>query len=578
MSSRLYRQDDGRLAIAIRYDPKLVEQLRDIPGRKYNSDDRTWSVPFNVVAATAMLEVAIAAKATCEPPELVQEIKLLAAQADENTAASRAASSDFDVANLGGTLRPFQRAGVQYAVANGRVFIADAPGLGKTVQSLAVIEHLQAFPTLVVCPATLKPNWRYEARKWLPNRRIKLLDGFNLDADVLITNYEALSNGWVDKTAKRKIAKLGEPVRMLKERGIKALVLDECHMVKGRTQRTSACRQLAKGVSLRLLLSGTPIMNKTSELIPQLQILGRVDDLGGEWYFLHRYCGYYQDSWGGQTERGTHMEELNERLRACCYIRRLKEDVLKELPAKQRSEVVLPICNRAEYDRAKNDVVSWVGQQAEKNREFAQSIALLSPEEQEQMRKERASKAEAAAERAEQLVRIESLKLLAARGMLPAAKEWIETFLDGGSKLVVFASHIEIQKALLKAWPAAARILGEDSPETRAANVEKFQTDHECRLIVCSLKAGGVGITLTAASNVAFLELGWTPAEHEQAEDRVHRIGQIDQVNAWYLLAEDTIMQEINALIQEKREVVDKSVDGETPMLKSLLSRLTKAA
>ena len=101
MSGRLYRQDDGRLAISIRYDPKLVEQLRDIPGRKYNSDDRTWSVPFNVVAATAMMEVAIAAKVACEPPELVQEIKLLAAQADENTAASRAATASAVVPDTG---------------------------------------------------------------------------------------------------------------------------------------------------------------------------------------------------------------------------------------------------------------------------------------------------------------------------------------------------------------------------------------------------------------------------------------------------------------------------------------------
>jgi SNF2 family DNA or RNA helicase len=578
VSGRLYRQGDGRLAIAISYDPKVVEQIRSVPGRKYDPDTRVWSAPFTSLSALRMLEIARAAAVTCEPASLAAEITALSAQAEQNQVDSRASSADFDVPGLGGTLRPFQRAGVKYATVNGRVFIADEPGLGKTVQALAVLEHTQAFPALVVVPATLKPQWRVMGRYWLPKRRIKTLDGFNLDADVLITNYEALSDGW-QPDMKRKTAKLSEPVRRLKEMGIKALVLDECHYVKGRTsQRTSACRQLAKGVALRLLLSGTPIMNKTAELIPQLQILGRVDDLGGEWFFLHRYCGYSQGAWGGQTERGTHMDELNERLRAVCYIRRRKEDVLTELPAKQRSEVVLPITNRHEYERACADVVSWVGERAEKDREFNASIALFSAEDQKRMRAERSADASAKAERAEQLVRIEALKMLAARGKLAAAREWIETFMDGGQKLVVFASHIEIQRELLTIWPGAARIMGEDGPEVRQANVSKFQDDTGCRLIVCSLKAGGLGLTLTAASNVAFLELGWTPAEHDQAEDRVHRIGQTDQVTAWYLLAEDTIEQEINVLIREKREVVDASVDGAEPLLKTLLSRLGEKA
>jgi SWI/SNF-related matrix-associated actin-dependent regulator 1 of chromatin subfamily A len=92
--------------------------------------------------------------------------------------------------------------------------------------------------------------------------------------------------------------------------------------------------------------------------------------------------------------------------------------------------------------------------------------------------------------------------------------------------------------------------------------VARFQEDPECRLIVCSLDAAGIGITLTAASNVAFLEMGWTPATHDQAEDRVHRIGQHNAVTAWYLLAADTIDERIAAVVERKRRLVRAASDG----------------
>ena len=145
----------------------------------------------------------------------------------------------------------------------------------------------------------------------------------------------------------------------------------------------------------------------------------------------------------------------------------------------------------------------------------------------------------AAALRAERLVRLNALKLLAARGKLHAALAWIHDFCSSGERLVVFAHHREIQRALLERFPAALHILGEDSHGARDAALRAFQAPDGAgnQLIVCSIEVAGQGLTLTRSSNVVFLELDWTPAKHDQAEDRCHRIGQQDAVNASYLLA-----------------------------------------
>lgn len=185
--------------------------------------------------------------------------------------------------------------------------------------------------------------------------------------------------------------------------------------------------------------------------------------------------------------------------------------------------------------------------------------------------------------RAEELVRITTLKHLAAIGKLDAVTTWINDFLESGEKLVVFAFHQDVVHYLLAQFPGAARLHADDSVDERQSNVRRFQTDQSCRLIVCGLKVGSVGFSLTASSNVAFVELDWTPAIHAQAEDRCHRIGQgATSVNAWYLLARGTIDQEIAMLIERKRHVVEASTDGivansdDSTVLPELIDRLRR--
>jgi SWI/SNF-related matrix-associated actin-dependent regulator of chromatin subfamily A-like protein 1 len=456
--------------------------------------------------------------------ELLQEIREEHARAAGLVALSAATDATLEVPGLGGELKPFQRAGVSYMLAQRRAFLADEQGLGKTIEALAAIEADGAYPAVVVCPASLKLNWLREIERWLPERGVRVLMGTGRSslppAEITVVNYDILA------------ARL-EELRALVPR---ALVLDESHYCKNAAaKRTQAVQRLAAAVpsaGLVMALTGTPVMNRPPELIAQLRILGRLNDFGSGAQFGRRFRG-----------PDAHLR-LHWHLRARCFVRRLKSEVLPQLPAKTRAVVPVELSNEAEYRLAERDVVAWLQSQPLDLRTLDAKVA--------------------AALRAERLVRLNALKLLAARGKLHGALTWIHDFLSSGERLVVFAHHREIQHALVERFPGALHILGRDSPTAREAALRAFQApDGEGnQLVVCSIDVAGQGLTLTRSSNVAFLELDWTPAKHDQAEDRCHRIGQQDAVNATYLLAADTIDETIATLLERKRAVIGAVTDG----------------
>lgn len=452
---------------------------------------------------------------------------------------SAATDGALRVPGLQGKLKPFQRAGVEYLLERRRAFLADEQGLGKTIEALAALEADGAYPAVIVCPASLKLNWLREIERWLPHRRARALHGTStsrgatavaagrgvLDsdddrADIHVVNYDILG------AREQELAAISP----------RALVLDEAHYCKnGAAKRTQAATRLARSVTadgLVLALTGTPVMNRPQELIAQLRILGRLGDFGSGTQFGERFRG------------ADAHHRLHWHLRARCFVRRLKQDVLPQLPAKTRAIVPVGLDNEGEYRLAERDVIAWLRSHPLELSELDAKVA--------------------AALRAERLVRLGALKRLAARGKLQAALAWIHDFLSSGERLVVFASHREIQQAVVERFPQALHVLGQDSHTARDDAVRRFQEEdgEQAQLIVCSLAVAGQGLTLTRASNVVFLELDWTPAKHEQAEDRCHRIGQSDAVNAWYLLAAGTIDETIATLLEHKRAVIGAVTDG----------------
>jgi SNF2 family DNA or RNA helicase len=353
-----------------------------------------------------------------------------------------------------------------------------------------------------------------------------------LAADLVIVNYDV-----VDAHADA-LAGLGP----------RAAVFDESHYCKEpRAKRTKACLALAARLpedGLRLALTGTPILNRPKELVAQLRLIGRLADFGSGAGMARRFKG------PGSLER------LHWHLRAHCYVRRLKADVLPQLPAKRQVAIPVALANDAEYRLAERNVIAWLRAQPLDLRTLKAKVA--------------------AARRNERLVQLNKLRQLAARGKLRAALGWIDDFLASGEPLVVFADHVELQRALVDRHPGAAHVLGGDSAAARDAAVSAFQRPDGPQLIVCSMRAAGQGLTLTRASNVAFLELDWTPARLAQAEDRCHRIGQADAVTAWYLLAPDTIDETMADVLEHKRGVIGAVTDGREAASESLVDAVAR--
>jgi SWI/SNF-related matrix-associated actin-dependent regulator of chromatin subfamily A-like protein 1 len=422
---------------------------------------------------------------------------------------------------IGGELNPFQWAGVRYVLDARRAFLCDEQGLGKTVQALAALEADDAFPAVVVCPAAMKLSWEREAGHWLPHRTVSVLNGRGVGgppAEITILNYEIVA------------AHRGTLAR----RSPRAIVIDESHLVKNaRAKRTQAVKRLADAIpadGLRLALTGTPVLNHADELIAQLRVIDRLEDFGSGARFSREFRGALSE------------ERLHWHLRRRCFVRRLKSEVLPQLPAKRRVVVPAAMTNADEYRLAEDDVIAWLRTQPLDLSTLDAKIA--------------------AALRAERLAQLTALQRLAARGKLAAALAWVAEFLHSGEPLVLFARHVEAQEAVLRRFPDALHIVGEDSLRAREQAIASFQRSDGPALIVCATRVAAHGITLTRASNVCFLELEWTPAMHDQAEDRCHRIGQHDAVTAWYLLAADTIDETMARLIQRKREVVAAVTDG----------------
>jgi len=510
-----------QLRLEVLWDPDIGSAFDRLPGVE---SGRT--VPLDPWLAERLDEFVARHDVQVEGPAIealgaLLAERLEAAEAVRNSRADHGDPIASTAAVLGGELAPFQWAGVRYVLDARRAFLADEQGLGKTVEALAALEADGAYPAIVVCPASMKLGWQREAERWLPHRSVVVVEGrppVPPSGEITILNYEIVA-------AHREA---------LSRRHPRALVVDESHYCKNpQAKRTQAVRRLAGAVApdgLRLALTGTPVLNHADELIAQLRVIGRLEDFGSGARFSRQFRGQLSE------------ERLHWHLRRRCFVRRLKSEVLPQLPAKRQVVVPVALTNEAEYRLAEKDVIEWLRSQPLDLSELNARIA--------------------ATLRAERLAQLGTLQRLAARGKLAAALAWIDDFLASGEPLVVFARHVEVQQAVLARFPAALHLLGADSLRNREASIAAFQDPGGPSLIIGATRVAAQGITLTRSSNVAFLELEWTPAMHDQAEDRCHRIGQHDAVTAWYLLAANTIDETMARLIQSKRQVVAAVTDG----------------
>ena len=456
--------------------------------------------------------------------------------------------------------RPFQRAGIRYALARQGCLIADEMGLGKTIQAIGTINATpNASDVLVITKAGLKFNWLRELKRWLVNPALRdsvgIADGKTFPTTrVVIMNFD-IAHVWP-----KSLARMWDVV-----------IIDESHLLKNpATRRAKAiCGYKPKrsedpglarsGIPAKrkLALTGTPIENKLEELWTVLWWLDPAR-FPSKWKLL-KLAGITYSGSGASGPTDVGMGALQRFLRENIMIRRLKRDVLAELPPKIRTittfsggELDTLAAREAEMGR------SFAAQQEEAAAEAELAKASGSEEQyREAVKRMRTIGTIAFEEMA--LVRHEM-----ALAKVPMMIETIRDRLEETQKILVFAHHKDVLEALHAAFrPSSVMVHGGHEQRDREESVQRFQRDPGCRLFFGSIRATGEGYNLTAATLVMFHEFDWVPSKMVQCEDRAHRIGQRDTVTVEVCVANGTLDAQMAKTCLEKADLADKALDAD---------------
>ena len=431
------------------------------------------------------------------------------------------------------SLYPFQQAGVEFLKRTPKALLADEMGLGKTVQVAVVLRELKPSRVLVICPASVMSCWERELSAWCPEVRVLALRGSVKDRAAVLKSSLAGSELIVVVINYDVVRKM---VTELSGVSWKVLVVDESHRVKNRKAKvTRAVSLLARQVPRTILLTGTPILNRPDDLWAQLNIL-YPDRYRSYWRFVETYCRVRYNGFGWEVRGPRDPEGLWKEI-SPFTLRREKSQVLSDLPPKVTQQI-------------------WVDLEGEQ-------LELY-----QQMRSELIARLElgevAAFSAVVQLLRlrqicVEPSVMFSDPAPLSGAKaQALEDVLEGGvQKVVVFSQWSRVvrsvSKFLEKKGISHVCLTGETPQRERARIIEEFQTS-PIGAFVSTIGAGGVGITLTAADTVVFLDKDWTPALNQQAVDRLHRIGQRSTVWVYEILARDTVEEYVERLLAQKCE------------------------
>lgn len=541
------------LMMSFRYDPVMVRSVKQIPSVTWDAKTKAWKAPLTSIESVIKWATTFRQPI---PDHVRAEADRISASLTEIREASRSVDADISIPRLHGELLPYQRAGVSYASHTRRSFIADEMGLGKTIQAMATLDYIHSqygdddtspvYPAVVVCPPSLVLNWKKEYNKFFPDLIVETVT--NRKEIPMFGTYDVLIVGYSNITAWEK--------QLCNHN---AYVFDESHYCKSReAQRTKSAKKMTKSNkdAVVLCLTGTPVTNRPAEYAPQLDIMGQLDKFGGLWGFYRRYCNAFQDKWGQwHLEGHSNLEELNDKLRATCYIRRTKDQVMSELPPVIHDEVVIdgtPAIMK-EYKKAEADIVAYL---VERAKQIAEELGLPIGAATVMARLK--------AEANEHLVRMSVLRKIAAKAKMAVVEEWVDSRIADGKKVVIAAHHREIVDSLASRYGGLKIQGGMDVEDVEDAK-HKFQTlpVEKAPVIVLSIQAAKTGHTLTAAQDVLFVELPWTPADVDQTYSRCHRIGQKGSVTSTYMLTSGTIDEEIYSLIERKRAVVGKATEGD---------------
>jgi len=426
---------------------------------------------------------------------------------------------------------PHQIAGVEWCVNRPRALIADEMGIGKSAQAIGTANYLGLKRILVICPASVKINWEREFGLWSTmNPKIAIINGTKAiipkDADVIIINYDIIHS----ENNKKQLMRMEFDL----------LIADEVHYVKSvKSKRTKALFTrggIASRCKRQIYLSGTPMLNRPMELYALLKAASpqTIEPYTDYFRYARRYCGGFYGQWGFDVSGATRTDELNHRLRSTFMIRRTKDEVMKDLPDCIHQIITF------EKDKITKKIV-------EEETLFDITIDQL----------------KAQSFKGIDVGELAKIRHDMALAKLPQCIAHIQDLLEGSQqKILVFAHHRDVIDTLVEKLNYNSVVIkGGMTTIQKQKSIDEFQDDPECRLMIANIQAGGVGINLTAASHVVFVETSWVPAEIDQAIARCWRKGQKSSVLAQFLVVRDSIDEHLLSKVYGKQKVLTKILD-----------------
>ncbi len=530
---REFTIENGEGRIYTPYEPNNLPLIRSMPGAKWNKGGKFWNVSADEADRIRVLE--IADKLNLHVDDSLRVVVETLTEAAQNAQDSR--------------LYPFQVEGVNWLSRRDDALLGDDMGLGKTVQTLVSLPANGIAPALVVCPASLKYNWKDEVEKWRPDYKPVVLKNksefrFPERGEVLIMNFEQLPE-WLEAPSRtdkhgRKLSWAEyKPVldkfrasnrSLFPQAGEVILIVDEAHKLKNyKAKRSKRATELVQMTNKVWGLTGTPFDNRPEDLYGVQSTLDMAFKTFGSWKNFCRLMNAQPGQWGG-LEWGMPSPEVPERLRRV-MLRRRREVVLPDLPRKTYSKLV--VGDMSASLRKQLDAL-WD--------EFGQQVEI--------------------AEALPPFEKFSEIRAELAKSRIKAMLEYVENAEEQNVPLVVFSAHLAPLDQLLmrEGW---AVISGDTRPERRQEIVRKFQNG-ELKGVGLTIRAGGVGLTLTRAWKALFVDLGWTPAENAQAEDRICRIGQMANVVEIIRMVSDHPMDlHILNILAEKIALIQAAVEAE---------------
>lgn len=529
---RYFYRDSAWWHIGFSYDPELVKEVKSFANSGFNPELREWYVLVHITTSAAVQKwladhnfreerVYIPSRRVVEyqePPEVITADDVLAACKE---------------VELKRTPRHYQAEGIAYMINHGNCINGDGCGLGKTGQAIVTVELMDVFPTLVICPASVKYNWKKEWQRWNPARTVGIVEsGKKYDesvwnSDVVVINFDILGERSTDKPKVK--------YRELLKKYWGSCIIDEIHFLKSeKAIRTRMTKKITKHIAHVWGLTGTLTQNRPLELIQPYQILRRFSEVFGDTLaFKFRYCDAKKTMFGFDASGFSNLEELHELLRMAGYVRRDKRDVLTELPPVIEQTVDVPISNAREYHHAEDDLLNYL----------------------ETIDVERAS----SAANAPHLVMLNTLRTLSIVGKMAFIKSYIQEWLESNEEkqLAVFGVHREPLQELADYFKAPV-IQGGVSIENKQKIVDAFAAQKH-RLLFANIQSAGTGTDglQTHCSDMIYIELPDRSTDVEQTNARLERMGQKNTITVTYLLSPETIDVEMKETLDGKKMLTD---------------------